>query len=508
MTKRSKVYVGWSGDIIHSGHINILNKAKVFGDVIVGLLTDEALSSYKRIPYMNFEERLKVVSNIKGVHSVIPQKTLDYTANLIKIKPNFVVHGDDWKFGPQKETRKRVIEVLKEWGGELIEPSYTKDISSSKILISMKDVFSRPLNENWKYFNPAKIFFAHNSLESINDFLSNDINILLITSNSFTTSGKTKKIKNLIKKKNITIYDKVTPNPKLDKLDQLKIQFENKNFNKIVALGGGSVIDTAKVLSAILLIDQNSVLDKIFRKKKDIKFDKIIPVLAIPTTSGSGAEVTPFATVWDDVNFKKYSLDSNLLYPQDVILDPELTKTLSKEQTLFTVLDAISHALESLWNKNKTLISESYALQSLTLIISALTDVLKNPNEINLRGSIMQASCLSGLAISQTRTAIAHSISYPLTLHHHIPHGLASSFTLHTLLSDNIEYLSRNSSERYLFDYLLYLLSNLNLKKKILDRVSFSEIMKIKNEMFIKSRFGNYLYNLENVENILEKSLH
>ena len=101
------VYVGMSADIIHPGHMNILKIADSYGDVIVGLLTDKAIASYKKIPIMNFEERKNVIESIKYVSKVVMQETLDYTENLEKIRPNFVVHGDDWSTGIQKNTRKK-----------------------------------------------------------------------------------------------------------------------------------------------------------------------------------------------------------------------------------------------------------------------------------------------------------------------------------------------------------------------------------------------------------------
>ena len=112
MKKKKLVYVGLSADILHSGHINILKTAKQYGEVVVGLLTDKAIASYKKLPHLNFEQRYEVLKNIKMVSSVIPQKTLSYLGNLRKIKPDYVVHGDDWKEGVQK-TRDEVVQFLK-----------------------------------------------------------------------------------------------------------------------------------------------------------------------------------------------------------------------------------------------------------------------------------------------------------------------------------------------------------------------------------------------------------
>jgi len=131
--KKKIVYVGLSADILHKGHINILKTASRYGDVVVGLLTDEAIASYKNIPTLDYKQREIVLKNIKFVKKVIPQTTLDYRHNLNLIMPNFVLHGDDWKRGVQVKARQQVIETLKKWGGKLIEIKYTKNISSSSI---------------------------------------------------------------------------------------------------------------------------------------------------------------------------------------------------------------------------------------------------------------------------------------------------------------------------------------------------------------------------------------
>ena len=135
-----KVYVGMSADLIHPGHINIIREAEKLGDVIIGLLTDKAITSYKRLPYMSFDQRKEVVENIRGVSKVVPQNTLDYSDNLEMIKPDFVVHGDDWKEGVQSKTRQQVIDCLSKWGGELIEVIYTQDISSTQLNKSLMEV--------------------------------------------------------------------------------------------------------------------------------------------------------------------------------------------------------------------------------------------------------------------------------------------------------------------------------------------------------------------------------
>ena len=126
-----KVYIGMSADIIHPGHLNILCEGAKLGKVIVGVLTDEAIVSYKRLPYLGFNQRKEIVESIKYVDQVVEQKTLDYTENLKFLKPDYVVHGDDWKKGVQRKVRQNVIDLISKWGGKVIDIPYTKGISST-----------------------------------------------------------------------------------------------------------------------------------------------------------------------------------------------------------------------------------------------------------------------------------------------------------------------------------------------------------------------------------------
>ena len=112
---KKKVYLAFSADFIHRGHIKILKKASKLGRVIVGILTDEAINSFKKIPLLNFNQRKLIFENLKLVDEVVVQKALDYRPNLRKIKPEFVIHGDDWKKGVLKKTRSQVINEIKKW---------------------------------------------------------------------------------------------------------------------------------------------------------------------------------------------------------------------------------------------------------------------------------------------------------------------------------------------------------------------------------------------------------
>lgn len=127
------VYVPMAADIVHPGHVNILKTAARYGKVVVGLFTDDAVASYKRVPYMTYDERKAVIENMKGVYKVIPQLTRDYEDNIRNLKPDFMIHGTDWREGPLAAVREKAIAIMAEWAGQVIEPEYTKGVSSTLI---------------------------------------------------------------------------------------------------------------------------------------------------------------------------------------------------------------------------------------------------------------------------------------------------------------------------------------------------------------------------------------
>ncbi|RIX47315.1 phosphoenolpyruvate mutase [Paenibacillus nanensis] len=138
------VYLAMSADILHYGHINVIKEAQKYGTVIVGVLTDDVVSTYKKMPILSFEERKMMIENIKGVSEVVEQSSLDYVPNLLKYKPDFVIHGDNWRSGVQSETRSRVIETLAQWDGRLIEVEYTEGDSIKRLEQLMQQSSTTP----------------------------------------------------------------------------------------------------------------------------------------------------------------------------------------------------------------------------------------------------------------------------------------------------------------------------------------------------------------------------
>lgn len=144
MKKNKIAYVALSADLLHHGHMNVISKAAELGDVVIGLLTDKAIAKYKRLPHLDYKKRELIVANIKGVINVIPQKSMNHKDNLKKIRPDYVVHGDDWKIGIQSKDRAEVIQTLKEWDGKLIEVPYTHGVDSSSLNQSVKRIGTTP----------------------------------------------------------------------------------------------------------------------------------------------------------------------------------------------------------------------------------------------------------------------------------------------------------------------------------------------------------------------------
>ena len=173
MKKNKIVYLPMAADIINSGHLNIINQAKKYGNIVVGIFTDSAIAEYKSLPLINYQQRLEIIQSVKGINKIVKQDTWDFTKNLKKLKPDFLIHGDDWKEGIQKSMRKKVIKTLKIWNGKLIEVPYSKKTSTSKIHEKIKSLYFntesrvsrlKRLIESKKI---VRILEAHNSLTGL-----------------------------------------------------------------------------------------------------------------------------------------------------------------------------------------------------------------------------------------------------------------------------------------------------------------------------------------------------
>ena len=227
------------------------------------------------------------------------------------------------------------------------------------------------------------------------------------------------------------VIDDVAPNPDFALLTRHAAGVGDQP-EVFVALGGGSVIDTAKVMASA---NRDFARVRAFLTNKSGENAlSATPIIAVPTTAGTGSEVTCWATVWDNKAKQKHSLNRPELYPEHAVVDPTLMLGKSRDLTISTGLDALSHALESLWNINATAGSASHAVKAASLVLATLPELLCDLGSLKLRTDMALASLNAGLAFSQTKTAIAHSVSYPISLNHGVVHGIACSFTLPIVL--------------------------------------------------------------------------
>ena len=283
------------------------------------------------------------------------------------------------------------------------------------------------------YYMPTKIIYKLNSLSSVNNYIGKQ-KVLLITSKGHIKRGLLDKLKYI----NIVyIVDNIKSHPEFKDLEYIYQNILEKEFDIILAIGGGSVIDSAKYFSVYNKNnkDRTFVTKLIKRQINEEYFIK--PFISVPTTAGTGSEITPWATIWDMDEKKKYSLHLPELFSKIAIYDPTLTLSVPKDITIQTALDTLSHALESIWNKNSNEITINYAIKSAKLIVENILPLVNNLQNLKYRDNIMKACMYAGLAFSNTQTAIAHAMSYYITVYKNISHGIACSFTL-PLLIDNI----------------------------------------------------------------------
>lgn len=357
---------------------------------------------------------------------------------------------------------------------------------------------------NWSFRNPVKIVSA--PLAKLKEFIQNDC-VLLVTSSGFSKRGLTELVRLDLSPKKVYIWDKIQPNPDIEDLDFAANQFCDHGITCVLGIGGGSVIDAAKALAVRISNPLGPTLEEVFRGGEEPIWQTRLELVVVPTTSGTGSEVTPFATVWDHTKHLKHSLAGDFVFPDIALLDASLTITLTDEHTLYPGLDSISHALESIWNKSATPISRAFAFESLELSNNALPEIFSNNLDIRMRRDLQSASTLAGLAISQTRTSIAHAISYPLTTFYGIPHGLAAGFTLLKLIENNRSLFGKR--ENHIIHATSSVLRDFRLAEKILRYASQSQFLSHVDQVLGNGRSLNYPMKLNegDVRDIIIKSL-
>lgn len=287
-----------------------------------------------------------------------------------------------------------------------------------------------------EYRNPVRSVYGAGALSSLPKLLAGR-RALLVTFPEARALGLVARVEALLGDGLAGVIEDVRPNPDVA---ELRAQYEAfwrdaGGAEVIVALGGGSAIDTAKALMVGTASGGFDELVQLLATGKPFVPARTRILIAVPTTAGTGSEVTPWATVWDRGAQKKYSLHLDATWPSIALIDPELMLSLPASVTLQSGLDALSHALESIWNVNANPVSDSFAVAAVHDIVATLPALMRQLDDLQLRGRMALAALKAGMAFSNTRTALAHSISYEMTLRHGLPHGIACAFPLPMVLA-------------------------------------------------------------------------
>ncbi len=348
---------------------------------------------------------------------------------------------------------------------------------------------------------PTRIVYGSASFKSVEKYLENR-KILIVTSQGTLNRGV---LESVISGEN-HIQNIIANIPSHPDLEDLKLSYELIEHNKIdliLAVGGGSVLDAAKFFSVYQVGKGVETVENILKGKSKDNYQRI-PILSVPTTAGTGSEITPWATIWERQSKQKYSLHLPDLFSETAIYDPELTLSVPKQLTIQTGLDTLSHALESIWNKNASQITVDYAVKSIQLIIEFLPKLINDLNNIEYRDNIMKACMYAGLAFSNTQTAIAHAMSYYITMHKGIDHGIACSFTLPMIVDEAIgQYEFVDTALKGAFGELSsrplrHFMNNLEVSTEFEDYdISKWDLEQILNSLKNNQRSGNSLIDIK-----------
>jgi len=298
---------------------------------------------------------------------------------------------------------------------------------------------------NYKFYFPVNVIFNIKSIDLLNSYILPERKIMIVCGKkSIKETGLLKKIKNLLSKNNIFIFDRIYKEPDINIVDTaVKFAKENK-IEVIIGIGGGSVIDTSKAVS--VLVNENNfttVMDYLeIDGHKQVCTEKI-KMIAIPTVSGSGAEVTRNSVIYNPLTKTKRSFRNDCIFPDIAIIDPELTLTVPAKQTAISGLDALCHLTESFLSKKSNQFTDILCIEGIKLVINSLEKLIYDLNNLQLRENISQASVLGGIVISNSGLTFGHGIGAVIGPRFNLPHGLSCGILLPEVINFSFNYLSK-----------------------------------------------------------------
>ena len=405
------VYMCFASDIIHAGHISIIKKATSLGKLIIGVLSDEAVSSYKRKPLIPAADRKMVFANIIGVRRVVDQNTLSYKENLLKYKPDIVVHGDDWLEGFQRPIRDEVLETLALYGGQLVEFPYSADLKY-QALETKEGLRVEPT-----------VITSKDDYAEFRQWVKDNVRskLMLVCGDSIENMKSFQKCLSDLKNSGVSVVEfrDFCPNPLYESVVKGVEFYHKEGCDSLMAVGGGSAMDVAKCIKLYSNLPGDG------SNGSWIKADYIsndIPFIVMPTTAGTGSEATRFAVIY--YNDTKQSIASESIIPDTVLMDPHSLLTLPLYQKKVTMMDALSHAIESYWSVNSTWASREYSREAIKLILKHMDGYLANVEEDN--AGMLRAAHIAGKAINITQTTAGHAMCYKITSLFGVAHGHAA----------------------------------------------------------------------------------
>jgi alcohol dehydrogenase len=290
----------------------------------------------------------------------------------------------------------------------------------------------------WNYFNPTRLEFGEEYLSRIGEHVDRLVGggtVCLVTGRTAARKfGYLDRLTSLIGEKRVQLFEAVEAEPSQDTADRARLFVENSAARLVIALGGGSVLDVAKIvgLTAYSSLSLAQLMD---REVAAVR--KQIPTIAVPTTAGSGSEVTPFAVLTNPRTGLKQSLPSPYLYPDVAIVAPSLLKSTPRKVIGDTGMDALAHAFEALWSIQSNPVSDGIAFKAIQLIQGSFLRYYRNPEDPAAAAAMAMSATLAGKAFSNTFTAACHALSYPIGTEFGLSHGASCAMTLHLVADFN-----------------------------------------------------------------------